>query len=139
MSIAGIEVRRWSLENIARLLQTQSGRIKLGIQRRVAADSEFERYDGTFEQPKIDQGQAGLRSATCYAKIQGETDDIHPIACAPANFGGGLPKFSHDEPALVLPVAIAPSPEYCSQSTGFNATGRAVLVTRWFDVRPRRE
>lgn len=122
VSIAGIEVRRWTLENIARLLQTQSGRVKIGIQRRLAADSESQLYDDVL------MGPGSVDTASCYARLEGD-DEMHPIVCTLANFGAGLPIFSPNE-NLALPVAIAQPLEYCTRREGFNVTGHALLVTR---------
>lgn len=127
VSVAGIKVRRWSLENITRLLQTQSGRVKVEIQRRLAADSESQLYDDALH--SVIGPRPADMTASCYARIEGD-DEMHPIACIPANFGSGLPTFSPNEYGLALPVAIAQPLEYCALREGFNATGHALLVTR---------
>lgn len=107
-----------------RLLQTQKGRVKLGIQRRRQTESES-RHDDV-------PGETVAITASCYASAGADTGKMHAISCTPATFGGGLPEFSADGPILAHPVAIAQPLEYCTPNEGFDATGQALLVTRWF-------
>lgn len=128
-SVAGIEIRHWSLDNIKRLLETQS-RIRLQIQRRLQVTPEPQ-LDDNFLYAEDEVGLQA-KTASCYASVnsEGGIADVHALACTPANFGGDLPSFSVAELGFAFPVAIAQPLEYCVFNESFNARGRALLVAR---------
>lgn len=124
--IAGIDIRKWSLDGIERLLEIQ-GKVKVQIRR------QAEEIPDT---PDIEEGvdPQGDKSASCYTLVEGDTDNLHALECIPASFGRHLPAFfmdnMGDEHETALPVMIAQPLEFCETNTRFNASGHALLVSR---------
>lgn len=142
-SIAGVEVTHWSLDNINRLLGVHRDRVKLQL-RRPAPEPRHMLHEheknggGDFfdngsvaaedEQHEIGQQQK-IKTASCYASVDGDTDDLHTFACAPVTFGAEFSKaFSSNY--YVFPVAIAQPLEHCKRNSTLDATGFALLVSR---------
>ncbi|CAM9860559.1 unnamed protein product [Pylaiella littoralis] len=120
-AIGGVEVKHWSLDNINRLLGVHRDRVKLQL-RRPAPEP---RLGGRRE---IGQ-QTKLKTASCYASVNGDIDDLHAFACAPATFGADL-SAAFPNSYRVFPVAVAQPLEHCTRNSILNATGFALLVTR---------
>lgn len=125
-TVAGVDIRQWSLDNINRLLQIHS-RMKIQIRPRAEATPGPQlRNSDLF----IEQGDSMSKTASCYASIEGHTDDVHALECTPAAFGEDLPAFSVDGPDFALPVMVAQPLEHCKIDQRFNASGHALLVSR---------
>lgn len=127
-AVAGVDIRHWALDSIERLLQIRS-RVKLRVRRRAEATPKSRLYgrDGGLERGAGTQ----ISTASCYASINEETDDVHALACAPATFGADLPAFSmNDGLGTPLPVMIAKPLEYCTRNPRVVASGHALLVSR---------
>ncbi|CBJ31620.1 Heat shock protein 40 like protein [Ectocarpus siliculosus] len=117
-TVAGVEIRQWALDNINRLLETQV-RVKIKL---VRAPQLGEIGFGPEE------GEGGrAESASCYASIEGDVDDLHAFACTPAAFGSDLPAFSLESSAL--PIVVAQPLDHCKRSS-FDASGSALLVSK---------
>lgn len=117
-TVAGVEIRQWTLDNIKRLLETQV-RVKIRLLR---APHLGEIGFG------VEEGERGrAESASCYASIDGDVHDLHAFACTPAAFGSDLPAFSLESSAL--PVVVAQPLDHCKRSS-FDASGSALLVSK---------
>lgn len=145
-SIAGVDVTHWSLDNINRLLGVHRDRVKLQLRRpapeprlilphhetNVDVGGDFFNNNAAIageEQQGIGGRKQYMKTASCYASVDGDTDDLHAFACAPATFGAdisaALPSSYH-----VFPVAVAQPLEHCARDSLLNATGFALLVSR---------
>lgn len=134
--IAGVDVKDWSRDNIARLLGSQE-RVRLQVRR--PPEPQFHASDFKLEKDEAIGGYQA-KAASCYAGIEGDTDNLHAFACTPASFGADLPAFSVDGAMSALPVVVAQPLELCTKLTntdlpspGQAGTGRggfALLVSR---------
>lgn len=116
-AVAGVKISLWSLENINRLLRFQN-RVKLQIRR--ASHLRLHESDA--------ENQDAPSSASCYACIDGGTNNLHAFQCALAPFGGHLPSFSDKSSAL--PVIVAQPLDHCTRSQRINIDRFALLVSR---------
>lgn len=133
-TVAGVEIRQWSLDNIQRLLETQ-GRVNIKIRRRAEAipepqlynsehyNSDALRVEGVDSQPRA--------VSSCYATIEGDTEEeVHALECTQATLGSDLPTFATAGADYAFPVMIAEPLEHCIDEPSLNATGHALLVSR---------
>lgn len=142
-AIGGVEVKHWSLDNINRLLGVHRDRVKLQLRRPApeprlvlhnhkasGGDDLFDNNAATAEGGRREIGQqTKLKTASCYASVNGDIDDLHAFPCAPATFGADL-SAAFPNSYRVFPVAVAQPLEHCTRNSLLNATGFALLVTR---------
>lgn len=135
-AVAGVEIRQWSLDNIQRLLETQ-GRVNIKVRRRAEAtpepqlyDSDVLRVEGVGSQPK---------AVSCYATIEGDTEEVHALECTQAALGSDLPTFATAGVDFAFPLMVAQPLEHCADEPSLNASGHALLVSRYASVPKSRD
>eukprot|EP00752_Nemacystus_decipiens_P012628 g11184.t1 len=123
ITISGVDVEDWYLDNITRLLGRPD---PVKVQVRRPPEPQLHPSDVNIATKEI--GAEGTKTASCYASVEGDTEDLHAFACTPATFGADLPVFSVDGPAPpALPVVVAQPLELCTTwgSAGLNSEGAA--------------
>eukprot|EP00903_Cladosiphon_okamuranus_P016613 g15325.t1 len=113
--ITGVDVKDWSLDNINRLLGSQQ-QVRLQVRR----PPEPRLHANEFKLVDKDEANGGghqAKAASCYASVEGDTDNLHAFACTPASFGADLPPFSADGRVSALPVVVAQPLELCTRTT----------------------
>lgn len=121
--VGGVDVNKWSLDNINRLLGVYD-RVKLRIRR---PPEPLRLSTGPSTDDKETGGQP--TTASCYASMEGNTDDLHAFACTPTALGTDLPPFSAEGSTYAFPVAVARPLEYCTND-GPLLHGKALLVSK---------
>ncbi len=121
--VGGVDVSKWSLGNINRLLGVYN-RVKLRVRR---PPEPLQLSNGPSADNKEINGQPA--TASCYASIEGNTDDLHAFACTPTALGADLPPFSVEGSAYAYPVVVAQPLEYCTNE-GLLLDGKALLVSK---------
>lgn len=123
-TIAGVEVKNWSLDNIVRLLGFQD-RVKLRVRR--TPEPHF--HASHFNLDTKEVGSERIKAASCYASIEGDTDNLHAFACTPATFGADLPVFSVEGTTPALPVIVAQPLELCTSKSSVGLSSREQAST----------
>lgn len=127
-AVAGVEIRQWSLDNIQRLLETQ-GRVNIKIRRRAEATPEPQLYDS--DAPRVEGDGSLSKVVSCYATIEGDTEEVHALECTQAALGSDLPTFATAGAEFAFPLMVAQPLEHCADDSSLNASGHALLVSRY--------
>lgn len=126
-AVAGVEIRQWSLDNIQRLLETQ-GRVNIKVRRRVEATPELQLYDSDVL--RVEEVGSQPKVVSCYATIEGDTEEVHALECTQAAIGSDLPTFATAGVDFAFPLMVAQPLEHCADEPSLNASGHALLVSR---------
>lgn len=126
-AVAGVEIRQWSLDSIQRLLDTQ-GRVNIKIRRRVEATPEPQLYDSDVL--KVGGADPRTKAVSCYATVEGDTEEVHALECTQAALGSDLPTFATAGADFAFPLMVAQPLEHCADDPSLNASGHALLVSR---------